>query len=737
MNWRRGVRWHLVHLQLVGIVPIGLFTALLLYLHWQAQDHERQRAQIESVRLLAAAVDNALDSTVERLTIFARLWASSDLSDDTIRAQARQALRASSDWSNLLALTPDGRGVFRADGPLGAAMPSGPPIAQWTAVFTSRQPVITDLFRRADAAAPTVAVGVPVVRNNVVTHVLIAYLDLRWYDRLMKQPGQPPGAVAGLFDHHFDFVARSAEGEERRGQQPSPGLEDAMRAKPVGIARFTNLNRTAVYTAWTFSRHGWGVGFATPSAPVDNAFWRYLVLYGFLWLVAMGMGVTYAISKAKPFVAALETVEAQAEYVAGGGRIESLPDLRVDEVNRALSALERASALLQATTRQRDRSLETEREARAVAESANRAKDEFLAMLGHELRNPLAAIANATIIVKSERRTPEQLAFATGVIERQSRHLQRLIDDLLDVGRVIRGKILLERTTVDLATIARRAVATMETSGGLADRRVELTVETVWVDGDPTRLEQILTNLLGNAARYTAPGGRIGVRVAREDDEAVLAVEDDGEGIDPEHLEKVFDLFFQAAATAARTTGGLGIGLTLVQQLVALHGGSVIAESNGLGTGARFSVRLPALRAVAPAAAQGPTPAPGTHAETILVVEDNEDARESLRLALELRGHRVVWAADGATGLEVLRRERPRLAVLDIGLPGMDGYELARRIREELGPGIVLVALTGYGRARDGDEAIRAGFDRHLIKPVDVDDLVRVLSEMRRAKAGV
>jgi len=447
--------------------------------------------------------------------------------------------------------------------------------------------------------------------------------------------------------------------------------------------------------------------------------------------------VTYAISKAKPFVAALETVEAQAEYVAGGGRIESLPDLRVDEVNRALSALERASALLQATTRQRDRSLETEREARAVAESANRAKDEFLAMLGHELRNPLAAIANATIIVKSERRTPEQLAFATGVIERQSRHLQRLIDDLLDVGRVIRGKILLERTTVDLATIARRAVATMETSGGLADRRVELTVETVWVDGDPTRLEQILTNLLGNAARYTAPGGRIGVRVAREDDEAVLAVEDDGEGIDPEHLEKVFDLFFQAAATAARTTGGLGIGLTLVQQLVALHGGSVIAESNGLGTGARFSVRLPALRAVAPAAAQGPTPAPGAHAETILVVEDNEDARESLRLALELRGHRVVWAADGATGLEVLRRERPRLAVLDIGLPGMDGYELARRIREELGPGIVLVALTGYGRARDGDEAIRAGFDRHLIKPVDVDDLVRVLSEMRRAKAGV
>jgi signal transduction histidine kinase/ActR/RegA family two-component response regulator len=736
MNRRRGVRRQLVHLQLVSIVPIGLFTALLLYLHSQAQDHERQRAQIESVRLLATAVDNTLDSTVERLTIFARLWASTELSDAAIRAQARQALKASSDWSNLLALTRDGRGVFRADAPLGAAMPAGPPFAQWTPVFAARRPVITDLFPRPDAGGPTVAVGVPVVRDDAVTHVLIAYLDLRWYDRLLKQPGQPHGAVAGIFDHRFKFIGRSAEGEERRGQDPSPGLAEAMKAKPVGIARFTNLNGTAVYTAWTFGHHGWGVGFATPSAPVDHAFWRYLLLYGFLWLVAMGLGVSYAFGKARPFAAALETVEVQAEYVAAGGRIESLPDVRVDEVNKALGALERASALLQATTRERDRSLETEREARAAAEAANRAKDEFLAMLGHELRNPLAAIANATTIVKSDRRTPEQLAFATGVIERQSRHLQRLIDDLLDVGRAITGKILLERATVDLAATTRRVVSTLQTAGGLADRRVELTLETVWVDGDPSRLEQILTNLLANAARYTAQGGRIGVRVAREGDEAVLAVEDDGRGIEPEHLDKIFDLFFQAEVTAARTTGGLGIGLTLVQRLVALHGGSVTAESEGLGRGARFSVRLPALRGIAPAA-EVAAPAAGGRAETILVVEDNADARESLCLALEMRGHRVLWAADGAEGLAVLRRERPRVAVLDIGLPEMDGYELARRIREEVGGGIVLVALTGYGRARDGDEAIRAGFDRHLIKPVDVEELVRVLGEIRRAKAGV
>ena len=732
---RRGVRWHLVNLLLVSIVPIGLFTALLLYLHWQAQDQERQRAQIESVRLLAAAVDNALDSTVSRLTIFSRLWASSELSDDTIRAQARQALRASSDWSNLLALSRDGRGVFRADARLGEAMPAGPPFEEWAPVFAARRAVISDLFPRADAG-PTVAVGVPVVHGDVVTHVLIAYLDLTWYDRLMNRPGLPPGAVAGLFDHRFRFIARSGEGEARRGQEPSPGLAEAMKARPVGIARFTNLNSTAVYTAWAFSGHGWGVGFATPSAPVDNAFWRYLLLYGFLWLAAMGLGVSYAFAKARPFAAALETVEAQAEYVATGGRIESLPDVRVDEVNRALGALERASALLQATTKQRDRSLETEREARAAAEAANQAKDEFLAMLGHELRNPLAAIANASMIVKSERRTPEQVAFATAVIDRQSRHLQRLIDDLLDVGRAMTGKILLERTTVDLAATARRVVATLETAGGLDDRYVELDLETVLVEADQTRIEQILTNLLGNAVRYSAKGGRIVVRIAREGDEAALAVEDDGRGIPPEHLERVFDLFYQAETTVARTTGGLGIGLTLVQRLVALHGGSVTAESEGRGKGARFTVRLPIMRGVAPGSA-AVVPAPRAETETILVVEDNADARESLCLALEMRGHRVVWAADGVEGLAVLRRERPRAAVLDIGLPGMDGYEMARHIRKEIGRGIVLVALTGYGRARDGDEAIRAGFDRHLIKPVDVEELLRVLGDMRRARAGV
>jgi len=439
VNQCRGVRWHLFQVQLVSIVPIGLFAAALLYLHWQVQEHERQRSQIESVRLLAAAVDNSLDSSVERLSIFARLWSSSSLSEEAIYAQAKEALKANADWANILAFGADGRGVFRADAPFGAEMPSGPWFDVWRPVFSERRPVVSDVIIGPRRGIQIVAVGVPVIRDGRVSHVLIADLDLSWYDRLLNQQGQPVGAVAGLFDRNFNFVARSTEGDARRGQGPSPALVADMRLQPEGLRRYTNLNRTAVYTAWTFTRHGWGVGFATPSAPVDDAFWRYLLLFGFLWAAAVGAGMLYAFSKARPIAASLESLEDQAEYFATGRRIASLPDSGVGEVNRALGALAKASELLHSTMRERDRSFETEREARAAAERANHAKDEFLAMLGHELRNPLAAISNAATIVKSEKRSAEQLGFAIGVIDRQSRHLHRLIDDLLDVGRAMTG----------------------------------------------------------------------------------------------------------------------------------------------------------------------------------------------------------------------------------------------------------------------------------------------------------
>jgi signal transduction histidine kinase len=375
-----------------------------------------------------------------------------------------------------------------------------------------------------------VAVAVPVVHGAHVTHVLIASLDLTWYDRLLTRPGQPDGAVAGLLDRNLKFVARSLEGDLRRGEDPAPGVAEDMRVSQEGLERYINLNGTPVYNAWTLTRHGWMAGFATPSAAVDNAFWNHLLIFGFVWLAAMSAGVLYAFAKARPIAASLESLEDQAEYFAEGRGITNLPDSRVEEVNRALTALEKASGLLQSAMRDRDRSLETEREARAAAETANAAKDEFLAMLGHELRNPVAAISSAA---SGAGGTPEQFDFAAGVIERQVTHLKRLIDDLLDVGRVMTGKILLEQRPLDLAASTRGIVATLQTARRLADREVDVDATAVWVLADHTRIEQILTNVLVNAVSYTSPGGRIRVRVASEGPDAVVEVSDDGRGTTP------------------------------------------------------------------------------------------------------------------------------------------------------------------------------------------------------------
>ena len=363
--------------------------------------------------------------------------------------------------------------------------------------------------------------------------------------------------------------------------------------------------------------------------------------------------------------------------------------------------------------------------ARAEAEAANRSKDEFLAMLGHELRNPLGAISSAAHVLSRMAGGSAATTRASDIIGRQVEHLARIVDDLLDVSRVVVGKVALRLQAVDLAELARR-VATLH--GGPAGARHAITVHATpaWVSGDPTRLEQILTNLLANAVKYTPAGGQITVAIGREGDRAVVSVRDTGAGIRADLLPRVFDLFVQGDRSLERTAGGLGIGLTLVRQLVELHGGTVGATSDGPDRGSTFTIRLPAL-ATTPGSDDAVRPVSSGPSRRVLIIEDNEDAREMLRNLLQLSGHEVHEAGDGATGVEQARRVRPEAALIDIGLPGMDGYEVARRIRADL-PGTRLVALTGYGQPEDRDRALAAGFDVHLVKPVDPDQLERLLA---------
>jgi signal transduction histidine kinase/ActR/RegA family two-component response regulator len=363
-------------------------------------------------------------------------------------------------------------------------------------------------------------------------------------------------------------------------------------------------------------------------------------------------------------------------------------------------------------------------QARREAEAANRAKDEFLAMLGHELRNPLAPILTALQLMKLK--GLHAGSREREVIERQVRHLVGLVDDLLDVSRITRGKIQLRRETVELADVVSRAVEMA--SPAIEQRRHTLTIAVprgLAIDGDQGRLAQVFANLLTNAAKYTDRGGRIEVSGRRENGTLLVTVADNGSGIGPGMMPRLFRLFSQERQELDRSQGGLGLGLAIVRGLVEAHGGSVAADSAGPGKGATFTVRLPAA-APQPVMVSRPPAPEAAHAEgrAVLVVDDNRDAAELLADSLRRLGHLVQVATDGPSALELVRNFTPDVALLDLGLPVMDGFELAGRLRQDAGLKTMgLVAITGYGQDLDRRRSEEAGFHAHLVKPVDIHTL--------------
>ena len=397
-------------------------------------------------------------------------------------------------------------------------------------------------------------------------------------------------------------------------------------------------------------------------------------------------------------------------------------------IERPLHALG-VIAAARAALRARSRQYETRDLLRQLEETI-RQRERFLAILGHELRNPLGAIRNAVQLAGRHPARDGVLGRALELIQRQSRILDRLVDDLLDVSRVTSGKIVLQREKVDLGAIAQQALEQVEPLllAQRIDSEVQPSAEPLVVDADPARIEQILTNLLANAAKYTPENGRVTLRLRREDATAVVSVTDTGYGIAKELLPRIFDLFAQGDVSLDRARGGLGIGLTLSRSLAELHGGSLRATSDGPGLGSTFTLRLPLvppLIVAPPTRSEAPVARKG---RTVLVVEDSPDNRESLRELLEWFGHRVYVAADGVEGLEVAVEVRPEVAIIDVGLPRVNGYEVARNIRAELGDAIRLVALTGYGLPEDRERSREAGFDAHVTKPVDIDDLERLIA---------
>lgn len=427
------------------------------------------------------------------------------------------------------------------------------------------------------------------------------------------------------------------------------------------------------------------------------------------------------------------------ERLKAGARVDHFETIRVRkdgshlDVSLTISPVRSADHIIGASKIARDvterrRAEEALRHAKQAAEAASRAKDEFLAMLGHELRNPLGAIHGAVSVLNLKGKADDETAQLREIIHRQAAHLARLLDDLLDVTRLATGKMELQRRPVDLQTVAEGALRSLAEGGKAAQHTISFTGQTLWVNGDPTRLEQVIFNLLDNGVKYTPPGGRIMITIAVEGDFAVLRIADTGVGMTEEVRSRVFEPFEQARETLDRTRGGLGLGLTLVKRLVELHGGTVAAQSRGLGHGTEVLVQLPLTQARSEPETVPPSEA-GVGPRRVLIVDDNSDMRTTLRMLLQVAGHQVDEAVDGVEALEVLLRLRPDVAFIDLGLPGRDGYELAQAVRSAPGgESLYLVALTGYGQPQDRRRALEVGFNAYLVKPVYLDDLARVLA---------
>jgi signal transduction histidine kinase/ActR/RegA family two-component response regulator len=375
------------------------------------------------------------------------------------------------------------------------------------------------------------------------------------------------------------------------------------------------------------------------------------------------------------------------------------------------------------------------RRARALTE-ANQRKNDFLAVLAHELRNPLGAIGNAVALIEEADGDGAVVAEATGILGRQAQQMTRLVDDLLDVSRIGRGMVELHRRRVELRAVVERAVESVQPAAGERGQRlvVELPPEPLPLEADPVRLAQVLGNLLTNAIKYSDPGSRIHLAAERDGEAVVVRVRDRGQGIEPDFLPHVFDHFARSRRAEESASQGLGLGLTLVRKLVEMHGGSVAAESEGRGRGTEMRVRLPLAEDAAAGAVEPASPEAGRSGEErrlrVLLVDDHEEAVKALGTLLELWGHQVRIALDGPSALEIAGELRPELVLLDIGLPEMDGWEVARRLRRlPEAAGAVLVALTGYGQRADRERSREAGFDHHLVKPVDPGELRDQLAE--------
>ena len=725
------LRSYLLLLIAGSMLPFLIVSGVLLLRVLRDNREGNERTLLESARQQAAALDAELDATVRTLQALAASPILKSQGLDGFAAELQSVVSTQPGWLSVRLLGLDGHIVFDTARPGASQASTVVDPASVEEAVSSGAPVVATL-RRGPNGRLGFGVRVPVRQDGALRYVLTAVVMPEIIASLVARltPGQHEWTRV-IVDSDGTIVARTRSPERFVGQPATPSFMARTSGQGDGFYQDTSLEGAEVYVAFTHSaRSGWISSVVVPVAVMDGPLRQSmttLVLAGLMVLIASIGGAHWLAGRISSEIGSA----AHAAEALSQGRPVPASTSIVSDVTRLRQALEQSSTLLIDRGQERDRHLTQAEAARAEAENANLAKDQFLAMLGHELRNPLAPIVTALGLLKARGTiwTKEH-----AVIERQVAHMSRLVDDLLDVSRITRGALEIHRDVVQLDDVITRAT---EMAAPLFERhRHQLKVAVpggLRVRGDGVRLAQVFGNLLTNAAEYTPNGGTVSVTARRAGDEIVVDVTDNGRGISPELAPRIFDLFVQGPRTIDRGEGGLGLGLAIASSLTSLHGGRIVAHSDGEGRGSTFTVRLPAHDAAEAAAVGDPLP-PAARGPSlrVLVVDDNSDATEMLSGLLTTSGHTVATAADGQQALDLLETFDADVALLDIGLPVMDGLELARRIRARKGVDApLLVAVTGYGQAEDVARSRAAGFAHHLVKPVDPDVLLPLLVASR------
>jgi signal transduction histidine kinase/ActR/RegA family two-component response regulator len=719
----RPLRRRLLFLAASGLLPLMMVLAWGLDYLIDDRRVDAERSAMDLSRALATAVDAELRSVVALLN---HMSTSDDLERADLRSFQLAARRTARQmgWLYVALSDSEGRALLRTSQPYGAADPALVEPQSVARVIETHVPVVSGVIDTSKLPTEAFAVRIPVMRGEKLVYVLSAYLPSDQFLAVLSRQNIPSGSVASVFDQFNHRLARS---RQPAPHYPSPSLRALIeRGDAQGAGITVTVEGVESYAGYTrLASWGWVVAVGTSVAAANNA------LYALLRAVAAGLAASLAFAMFLAWVLSrqiLEPINALKEGAAALGRGEpvQLPPLDIVELDDVAVALTDAAA-------DRDRAAAQIATSLRAAEEANRSKDQFLAVLGHELRNPLAPISTAVqlMAIKGDESTVQERR----IIERQLVHVTRLVDDLLDISRITGRRLTIRHEPVRLAHVLTQVVETMRPS--LSQRSLSLELapgfENAWVAGDEVRLAQVFNNLLVNAIKFTNPGDSIRVKAAVAGLEVQVDIEDTGVGLSPTELERIFELFYQAPQSSDRARGGLGLGLPIVRSLVEMQGGRVQAASGGLGQGTRLTVRLPLCEA--PVADEAAAPAPAVAgAGNLLVVDDNHDAADTCAALLEISGYTVRVAYTPEAALEVLREFKPDVAILDIGLPGMSGYALAGLMKAPpFNYRGRLLALTGYGQATDVAASSAAGFHAHLTKPVAASELLQLVEKFSRS----